>query len=212
MRALAIYFILFPSSRLSKSPENKQDLCASVCQLDDRKILALSALTPNYLHAMTCCPVCIARNTMQSDVSSRRETSSTSTPASHPDNASVIRSACESDLRAIVEVETTSFPQVYTDVRDLAECRRREIEGGYPCYRILVPSSEHSEQIAINGFVVFESYLHSCREYCNSKTREGIALPANRLLDGKPAYSILMGAARADPGLLDEEFLCEFVS
>ncbi|KAI1146787.1 hypothetical protein F4825DRAFT_466237 [Nemania diffusa] len=144
---------------------------------------------------------------MQSDVSSRRETSSTSTPASHPDNASVIRSACESDLRAIVEVETTSFPQVYTDVRDLAECRRREIEGGYPCYRILVPSSEHSEQIAINGFVVFESYLHSCREYCNSKTREGIALPANRLLDGKPAYSILMGAARADPGLLDEEFL-----
>ncbi|KAJ8121555.1 hypothetical protein O1611_g10073 [Lasiodiplodia mahajangana] len=38
-------------------------------------------------------------------------------------------------------------------------------------------------------------------------TGERIPLPANRPLDRKPAYSILMAATRADPGLPDEEFL-----
>ncbi|KAJ8112364.1 hypothetical protein ONZ43_g5413 [Nemania bipapillata] len=144
---------------------------------------------------------------MQSDVSSPEETSPTSTSTPRPGDVSVIRSACKSDMQAIVEVEAISFPQVYTDARNLTDCRRREIEGGYPCYRILVASSEHSEQMAVRGFVVLESYLHSCRKYYDPKTGEGIALPANRLLDKKPAYSTLMAATRADPGLLDEEFL-----
>jgi hypothetical protein len=192
------------------SSPNKQDLCVSVPTGRSNPI-AQRAYS-KFLHAMTCCPVCIARNTMQGDVSSPEEISSTSTSTPRPEDASVIRAACESDMQAIVEVETISFPQVYANARDLTDYRRREIEGAYPCYRILVASSEHSEQTAIRGFVVFESYLHSCREYCDSKTGEGIALPANRLLDRKPAYSTLMAATRADPALLDEEFLCASIS
>ncbi|KAI0097325.1 hypothetical protein GGR51DRAFT_566650 [Nemania sp. FL0031] len=147
---------------------------------------------------------------MRSDVNSPEGISSTSPSMSVREAVSVIRSACEYDMQAIVEVETSSFPQVYTDTRDLVDCRRREIEGGYPCYRILVTNSERGGQAAVQGFVVFESYLHSCRQYRDSNTGERIALPANRPLDRKPAYSILMAATRADLGLRDEEFL--FVS
>ncbi|KAI1127832.1 hypothetical protein F5Y10DRAFT_292526 [Nemania abortiva] len=145
---------------------------------------------------------------MQGDVSSSEEISSTSLSTSLPETVSVIRSACENDMQAIVEVETTSFPQVYTDAGDLADCRQREIEGGYPCYRILVENSKRTcEQAGIHGFVVFESYLHSCREYYDSNTGERIALPANRPLNKKPADNILSAATRADTGLLHEEFL-----
>lgn len=125
----------------------------------------------------------------------------------------MIRSASESDMQAIIEVETTSFPHVYTDVGHLADCRRRELEGGYPCYRILIPSSSElgGQTAAIHGLVIFESYLRSYREYHDAGTGEGIALPANWPPDKKPAYSILMAAIRADPALLDEEFLCELI-
>ncbi|KAI1313316.1 hypothetical protein F5Y03DRAFT_161031 [Xylaria venustula] len=133
-----------------------------------------------------------------------------STSISHLHYASMIRSACERDMEAIIEVEMTSFPHVYTDVGGLADCRRRELEGGYPCYRILTAGSEFGDETGIHGFVIFESYLRSYREYHDAGTGEGIALPANRPPDKKPAYSILMAAIRADPALLDEEFL--FVS
>ncbi|KAI1362968.1 hypothetical protein F5Y08DRAFT_341160 [Xylaria arbuscula] len=123
----------------------------------------------------------------------------------------MIRSASESDMQAIIDVETTSFPHVYTDVGHLMDCRRRELEGGYPCYRILTPaSSELGHQTEIHGLVILESYLRSCREYHDTRTGEGFRLPANWPPDEKPAYSILMAAIRADPALLDEEFL--FVS
>lgn len=146
------------------------------------------------------------------DVNSSEAPSPASTSTSRSDYAgSVIRSACESDTEAIVEVETISFPQVYPDVTGLVDCRRRELEGGYPYYKILAASSEFSEQSAVHGFVIFESYLRSFREYRDSKTGEGIALPANRPPDKKPAYSILMAAIRADPELLEEEFICEFI-
>ncbi|TGJ78206.1 hypothetical protein E0Z10_g10562 [Xylaria hypoxylon] len=147
---------------------------------------------------------------MQDDVDSSEKSSPTLTSISLPENASMIRSACEGDMEAIIEVETTSFPQVYTDVDDLAHCRRRELEGGYPCYRILAASSECGDQSAIHGLVIFESYLRSYKEYRDAETGEGITLPANRPPDKKPAYNILMAATRADPALLDDEFL--FVS
>lgn len=137
---------------------------------------------------------------MQGDVNLSGEVSRPS-PASQqqPGQASIIRSACESDIEAIIEMETTSFPQVYTDTGDLADYRRREIEEDYPCHRVLAASPRHSEQATIYGFITVESYLRSHREYRNPKTGEGIALPANCLADMKPAYSILMAAARADP-------------
>ncbi|KAI0453515.1 hypothetical protein F5B21DRAFT_515287 [Xylaria acuta] len=145
------------------------------------------------------------------DVNSSEAPSPTSTSTSRSEYAGgVIRSACESDAEAIVEVEATSFPQVYTDAAGLADCRRRELEGGYPCYKVLAASSEFAELSAVHGFIIFESYLRSFREYRDSKTGEGIALPANSPPDRKPAYSILMAAIRADPKLLEEEFL--FVS
>ncbi|KAI1733778.1 hypothetical protein F4680DRAFT_462880 [Xylaria scruposa] len=147
------------------------------------------------------------------DISSSEAPSPTSTSTSQSEyeyTESVIRSACENDTEAIVEVESTSFPQVYPDATDLVDYRRRELEGGYPCYRILAASSGFCEQSAVHGFIIFESYLRSFREYRDSKTGEGIALPANRPPDKKPAYSILMAATRADPELLEEEFL--FVS
>ncbi|KAI1420057.1 hypothetical protein F5Y12DRAFT_788566 [Xylaria sp. FL1777] len=146
---------------------------------------------------------------MQDDTKSS-ESSSPPTSISQFEYASMIRSACESDMEAIIEVETSSFPHIYTDVGGLADCRRRELEGGYPCYRILTASSEFGDQTAIHGLVIFESYLRSYREYRDAGTGEGITLPANRPPDKKPAYSILMAAIRADPALLDEEFL--FVS
>ncbi|GAP90951.1 hypothetical protein SAMD00023353_5100740 [Rosellinia necatrix] len=132
------------------------------------------------------------------------------TATTQPEHVTVIRPACESDIEAIAEVETTSFPQVYTDAGYLADCRRRELEGGYPCCRILAGRSGFGDQTPIHGFVMFESYLRSHRQYCDSRTGEGIALPANRPPDRKPAYNILMAATRADPALIDEEFL--FVS
>ncbi|KAI0905069.1 hypothetical protein F4823DRAFT_567121 [Ustulina deusta] len=144
---------------------------------------------------------------MQDDAKSS-EPSSPPTSISQFEYASMIRSACESDIKAIIEVETISFPQVYTDVDYLADCRRRELKGRYPCYRILTASPEFGDQ-AIHGFVIFESYLRSSREYHDAGTGERITLPANHPPD-KPAYSILMAAIRADPALLDEEFL--FVS
>ncbi|KAH8155975.1 hypothetical protein CIB48_g12272 [Xylaria polymorpha] len=166
------------------------------------------------LHAMTFSESpCYGNITMEDDdVNSSEAPSPASTSTSRSDYAgSVIRSACESDTEAIVEVETISFPQVYPDVTGLVDCRRRELEGGYPYYKILAASSEFSEQSAVHGFVIFESYLRSFREYRDSKTGEGIALPANRPPDKKPAYSILMAAIRADPELLEEEFICEFI-
>ncbi|GAW19388.1 hypothetical protein ANO14919_088740 [Xylariales sp. No.14919] len=132
------------------------------------------------------------------------------TPIASPEHTNMIRSACQSDIEAIVEVERTSFPQVYTDVDDLVQCRRRELEGGYPCYRILAAGSARGDRTAIYGLAIIESYLRSYREYRDAKTGEGITLPANRPPDKKPAYSALMAATRADPGLLDDEFL--FVS
>lgn len=147
---------------------------------------------------------------MQGDVNSSGEVSRRSPSSPQPENASVIRSACESDVEAIVEMETTSFPQVYADTVDLADCRRREIEEGYPCYRVLATSPKRGEQVTIYGFITVESYLRSHIEYRHPKTGDRIALPANCLAN-KPAYSILMAAARADPALLDDEFLCEFI-
>ncbi|KAI8947789.1 hypothetical protein F4801DRAFT_592291 [Xylaria longipes] len=145
------------------------------------------------------------------DANSSETPSPTSTSTSRSEYAgSVIRCACKSDTEAIVEVEATSFPQVYHDAASLVDSRRRELEGGYPCYKILAASSEFSKQSAVHGFVIFESYLRSFREYRDSKTGEGIALPANRPQDTEPAYSILMAAIRVDPELLEEEFL--FVS
>ncbi|KAI1193427.1 hypothetical protein F5X97DRAFT_328593 [Nemania serpens] len=143
---------------------------------------------------------------MQGDVNSSGEVSRRSPSSPQPENASVIRSACESDVEAIVEMETTSFPQVYADTVDLADCRRREIEEGYPCYRVLATSPKRGEQVTIYGFITVESYLRSHIEYRHPKTGDRIALPANCLAN-KPAYSILMAAARADPALLDDEFL-----
>ncbi|KAI0427114.1 hypothetical protein F5Y09DRAFT_333601 [Xylaria sp. FL1042] len=143
---------------------------------------------------------------MQDDTKSS-ESSSSPTSISQFEYASMIRSACENDMKAIIEVETTSFPHVYTDVDGLADCRRRELERGYPCYRILTESPEFGDQMAIRGFVILESYLRSYKEYHDAGTGEGITLPANRPPDKKPAYSILMAAIRADPALLDEEFL-----
>ncbi|KAI0467920.1 hypothetical protein F4859DRAFT_506364 [Xylaria cf. heliscus] len=148
---------------------------------------------------------------MEGDVESSETPSPTSTSTSPSDYVgNVIRSACESDMEAIVEVETISFPQVYPDATGLANYRRRELEGGYPYYKILEANSEVCDQSAVYGFIIFESYLRSFREYRDSKTGEGIVLPANRPRDKKPAYSILMAAIRADPDLLEEEFL--FVS
>ncbi|KAK5633553.1 hypothetical protein RRF57_009267 [Xylaria bambusicola] len=139
------------------------------------------------------------------------ETSSSQTSISQFEYASMIRPASQSDMEAIIEVETTSFPQVYTDVGHLADCRRRELEGGYPYYRILTTNPELGDETAIYGLIIFESYLRSYREYHDTGTGKGIVLPANRPPDRKPAYSILMAAIRADPALLDEEFLCESI-
>ncbi|TRX91882.1 hypothetical protein FHL15_007201 [Xylaria flabelliformis] len=126
------------------------------------------------------------------DIDSSEAPSPTSTATSRSEHTeSVIRSACENDTEAIVEVESTSFPQVYSDAVDLVDYRRRELEGGYPCYRILAASSGFCEQSAVHGFIIFESYLRSFREYYDSKTGEGIALPANRLPDKKPAYTVV---------------------
>ncbi|RYC55899.1 hypothetical protein CHU98_g10313 [Xylaria longipes] len=163
-----------------------------------------------FLHAMTLSgSQCRGNTTMEDDDANSSETPSpTSTSTSRSEYAgSVIRCACKSDTEAIVEVEATSFPQVYHDAASLVDSRRRELEGGYPCYKILAASSEFSKQSAVHGFVIFESYLRSFREYRDSKTGEGIALPANRPQDTKPAYSILMAAIRVDPELLEEEFL-----
>lgn len=128
-----------------------------------------------------------------------------------PERVIVIRSACKSDMEAIIEVETSSFPQVYTNADGLADCRRRELERGYPCYRILAARSEVDDDddnhAAIYGVVILESYLRSNREFWDFRTGEGIALPANRPPDRKPAYNILIAATRADPALMDEEFL-----
>ncbi|KAI1347827.1 hypothetical protein F5Y01DRAFT_232804 [Xylaria sp. FL0043] len=146
---------------------------------------------------------------MQDDTKSS-ESSPPATSISQFEYASMIRSACEKDMEAIIEVEMTSFPHVYTDSNGLADCRRRELERGYPCYRILTAGSELGERREIHGFVILESYLHSYREYRDAGTGEEIILPANRPPDKKPAYSILMAAIRADPALVDEEFL--FVS
>ncbi|KAI0535146.1 hypothetical protein GGR58DRAFT_504540 [Xylaria digitata] len=143
---------------------------------------------------------------MQDDVNFL-EKPSTLTSISQPENVTMIRSACESDMEAIIEVEKTSFPHVYTNVDDLTDCRRRELGEGYPCYRILAARSECGDQAVIHGLVIFESYLRSYREYRDAKTGEGIMLPANRPPDKKPVYSILMAATRADPALLDDEFL-----
>ncbi|KAI0187495.1 hypothetical protein F4808DRAFT_454351 [Astrocystis sublimbata] len=133
----------------------------------------------------------------------------------------MIRSACDSDTEAIVSVEASSFPDVYPDAVGLAGYRRREFEEGYPCCKIIGASSipgfgeeEHSHSAAtasaVHGFVIFETYLHAAREYRDRITDEEIALPANRPPEKKPAYSILMAAIRADPALLEEEFI--FVS
>ncbi|KAI1812770.1 hypothetical protein GGS20DRAFT_516659 [Poronia punctata] len=115
-----------------------------------------------------------------------------------------IRAACEDDTEAIIQVETTSFPDVYTDdVGELIHRRRDEIEGGYPCCRIL----EDHGRLDIHGVVMLESYLRRARKYRDSETGEEIVLPANRPPDRKPANDILMAAIRADPSLLHEEFL-----
>ncbi|KAI1113255.1 hypothetical protein F5Y14DRAFT_452152 [Nemania sp. NC0429] len=147
---------------------------------------------------------------MQGDANSTGEVSRLSPPSPRAEHASTIRSARESDVEAIVAIETASFPQVYGDAGDLANCRRRDIEQGYPCYRVLAASSRQGEQTTIYGFITVESYLRSHGEYRDPQSGEGIALPANCLADKQPAYSILMAAARADPALLDDEFL--FVS
>ncbi|KAI1171086.1 hypothetical protein F4777DRAFT_591481 [Nemania sp. FL0916] len=147
---------------------------------------------------------------MQDDVNSFGQPARITTSLVAGEHGGIIRSACECDTEAIVEVETTSFPQVYTNASDLANCRRREIERGHPCYRILASDSQQQERSTIDGFVIFESYLRSRREYYDFQTGEKIVLPANRPPDKKPACNILMAAVRADPALLDEEFL--FVS
>jgi hypothetical protein len=121
-----------------------------------------------------------------------------------------IRSARESDVEAIIEIETGAFPQVYTNASELANRRRCEIDEGYPCYRILVSRSAVDGQTEIHGVVLLESYLRSANEFHHPGTGERIALSANRPPDRKPAYDILMAATRADPALLNEEFLCEF--
>jgi hypothetical protein len=113
-------------------------------------------------------------------------------------------------MEAIIEVETMSFPKVYTDAGELAHCRRRELARGYPFYRILIASSAIDGQSAIHGLLVLESYLRSPRDYQAYDNGEGIALPANRPQDRKLASNILMAAIRLDPALLDEEFLCKF--
>lgn len=152
----------------------------------------------------------IARDVMQGDVNLPGKVSRPSASNLQQEQASIIRSACKSDVEAIVEIEMTSFPQVYADTGDLADCRRREIEAGYPCYEVLTTSSENSEEAEIYGFISIESYLRSYRKYRDPQTEDIIALPANCLADKQPAYSILMAAARADPALLEDEFLCEF--
>ncbi|KAI2634066.1 hypothetical protein GGS21DRAFT_490987 [Xylaria nigripes] len=129
-----------------------------------------------------------------------------STPSQHRD-ANMIRAANEGDIEAIMEVETVSFPDVYTDADKLVQCRRRELRGGYPHYRVLTADPEIDGEATIYGLVTLESYLSSSRQYRDSETGERIALPANRPRDRKPAYDILIAATRADPGLLDEEFL-----
>ncbi|KAI1822628.1 hypothetical protein F4861DRAFT_380050 [Xylaria intraflava] len=132
---------------------------------------------------------------------------STPTPESAPLDANMIRAANESDIEAIVEVETTSFPEVYTDTHKLAECRRREVRGRYPYHGVLAAGPEIDGQTTIYGLVTLESYLLSRRWYHDSATGEGIEFPANRPPEKKPAYDILMAATRVDPALLDEEFL-----
>lgn len=158
---------------------------------------------------------------MQNDVRSSESeetlppTSSSGLTSQQSDRVCVIRSACKSDMEAIIEVETTSFPQIYTDADDLADSRRRELEGGYPCYRILEAQSgvdDHdNDRAVVYGVVILESYLRSDREYWDYRTGEGITLPANRPPDRKPAYNILIAATRADPALMEEEFLCKFI-
>ncbi|KAI1432252.1 hypothetical protein GGR50DRAFT_697203 [Xylaria sp. CBS 124048] len=132
----------------------------------------------------------------------------------------MIRAATKNDIEAIIEVETTSFPEIYTDTAKLAERRRRELEGGYPYHRVLLATEnqattdshdhdhDHDQSTAtIQGLVTLESYLAFSRKYHDSETGEGLTLPANRPLNQKPAYDILMAAARVDPSLLDDEFL-----
>ncbi|KAI3318763.1 hypothetical protein HD806DRAFT_302357 [Xylariaceae sp. AK1471] len=157
---------------------------------------------------MTIRPLRIAGSIMQNDVNRSEEPSPTPTSTSRPPN--VIRAARESDMEAIIEVETMSFPEVYTNAGELAHCRRRELAGGYPFFRILVASSATDGRPAIHGLLILESYLRSSREYNASGTGEEIALPANRPPDRKPANDILMAATRVDPALLEEE--CLYVS
>jgi hypothetical protein len=160
--------------------------------------------------------------------------------------STLIRLARQCDVDAIVDIETASFPQVYTNPDELARRRRDEIERGHnhPCSRIFVlatiaavatddhdqkptPNENQSEIGAtpIHGLVILESYLCSPREYSapssgpgsgsgTGKEREEtplqkLSLPANRPQDRKAANDILMAATRVDPGLLEEEFLCE---
>ncbi|KAI0401954.1 hypothetical protein F4802DRAFT_600482 [Xylaria palmicola] len=147
---------------------------------------------------------------MQDNVNSSKESSLTSIAASNTECCGIIRSACERDVEAIVAVETASFPHIYADASDLAHCRRDELEEGYPYYNIIGSSSELVNQSEIHGFVRFESYFWFCREYHDARTGEKTALPANRPPDRNPANSLLLAATRADPVLLDDEFL--FVS
>ncbi|KAJ2985113.1 hypothetical protein NUW58_g5711 [Xylaria curta] len=147
---------------------------------------------------------------MQDDVNSSKKPSSILNLISPPEHVSIIRSACERDIKAIVEVERISFPQVYMNVCDLVDRRRRELAGGYPCYKVLAAITGLGEASAIHGLIIFESYLRFSREYYDPKSGEEITLPANRPPDKKPAYSILMAAVRADAALLKDEFL--FVS
>ena len=172
--------------------------------------------------------------------------------------STMIRLAGQSDVDAIVDIETASFPQVYTNADELARRRRDEIERGdhHPCARIFVLATNTSMAMTedhaqnqkqkqnespseiggthIHGLVILESYLCSPREYSapssssssssssNSGSGSGtgeergrtslhkLSLPANRPQDRKAASDILMAATRVDPGLLEEEFLCEF--
>ncbi|KAI8625566.1 hypothetical protein F5Y19DRAFT_263610 [Xylariaceae sp. FL1651] len=135
------------------------------------------------------------------------EPSLTATSTLQSSNPNVIRLAFETDIEAIIEVETSSFPDVYVDADELAYRRRRELGEGYPCYKVLAASSRFNDQPAIYGLAILESYLRSPINYQCTRTGEQITLPANRPPDRKPAYDLLMAATRADPALLDEEFL-----
>ena len=96
-----------------------------------------------------------------------------STPLLHRD-ANMIRAANENDMEAIIEVETTSFPDVYTDTEKLAQCRRRELEGGYPHHRVLAAGPQIGGEEAIHGLITVESYLRSSRQYRDSETGEEV--------------------------------------